>query len=97
MSLAASEVCAPLHMLNKCCEWKTRMILASFLAAACKFRGRAAGEWVRSEVPAHAQAQMPVFAKPEGIILMQLNSSASGHDGVHDIQVRCSPFVHAAT
>jgi hypothetical protein len=52
---------------------------------------------VRSEVPAHAQAQMPVFAKPEGIILMQLNSSASGHAGVHDIQVQFSCASSAAT
>ena len=48
-------------------------------------------------MPAHAQAQMPVFAKPEGIILMQLNSSASGHDGVHDIQVCFSHSSGAAT
>jgi hypothetical protein len=49
---------------------------------------------MRRKVPAHAQSEMPVFAKPEGVILMQLNSSGSGHEGVQNIQVRCLTPLH---
>lgn len=39
-------------------------------------------------MPAEASAQMKVFAKGSGVMILQLNSSASDHEGVHNVEVR---------
>ncbi len=47
-----------------------------------------AGEWVRESMSAEAVAQMKVFEKGSGIVILQLNASASDHEGVHNVEVR---------
>lgn len=46
-----------------------------------------AGEWVRESMSAEAATQMKVFEKGSGIVILQLNSSASDHEGVHNVEV----------
>lgn len=48
-------------------------------------------------MPPSAQEELPVFAHADGIVIMQLNSSASEHAGVHNVQVQLIRLSHVCS
>lgn len=45
------------------------------------------GEWNAASVPRRVASMASVFQRSQGVVLMQLNTTASGHRDVHHVKV----------
>lgn len=48
------------------------------------------GDWEGKEVPQRVVDAAPVFRVGKGVVVLQLNSTASDHPGVHHVEVMLS-------
>lgn len=49
------------------------------------------GDWKGKDVPQRVIDAAPVFRVSKGVVVLQLNSTASDHSGVHHVEVILSP------
>ncbi len=62
------------------------MSITDYLNELCSAYVFCPGEWEAEAVPQRVIDAAPVFSPGKGVLVLQLNSSASDHPGVHHIE-----------